>query len=306
MISLVILTYNEEVNIARCLRSVAWSDDIVVVDSFSKDRTLAIAAEFGVRVLQRPFDDFAGQRNFALDHGSLKHDWVFHLDADEVITSALHEELLAKMKSGAHPAYRVASKLMLHGRWLRHAGLFPWYQVRFGRKDALRFRQVGHGQRETLPPDQVGTLNEALLHYPFEKGLHDWIEKHNRYSTAEARNNLQRNGHSVSLRDVLSASQDARLRALKHLFANLPCRPTLRFLYMYLWRRGILDGRLDLLPPPDLVRTDDCSQGKGTPIRKASVAPCSYAATPIRKGAISILTIRESVSPLCALRALCG
>lgn len=242
VISFVVLTYNEEVNLGRCLGSLTWSDDVLVVDSFSKDRTTDIANTYKARVLQRAFDHFAGQRNFAIDSGKLKYDWVFHLDADEVITPELRSELEEITRKRELPAYKVASKLMLNGRWLRHAGLFPWYQVRFGRKEALRFQQVGHGQRETLPPEQIGTLRNPLIHYPFEKGLHDWIEKHNRYSTAEAEANVQRNGHASSYK-LLSGDRSERRRALKQLFAQLPCRPSLRFFYMYLWRRGFLDGR---------------------------------------------------------------
>ena len=183
MISVIILTHNEETNIARCLDSVSWSDDILVVDSFSDDRTVEIAKRHGARVIQRAFEDFSSQRNFASEQGNLKHEWVLHLDADEVVTPELRAELPRAM-FGDKDAYRVSSKLIFCGKFLRHAGLFPWYQVRFGRKQALRFKQVGHGQRETLEPGRIGTLKSSLLHFNFSKGLCDWIEKHNRYSTA--------------------------------------------------------------------------------------------------------------------------
>src|ERR1700745_2547406 len=162
MISVVILTLNEEVNLPRCLEAISWCDDVLIVDSFSSDATLKIAAEHGVRVVQRTFDSFAGQRNFALDHCELKYEWIFHLDADEVMTPELSAEILGCVAATDKDAYRVSSKLMFHGKFLRHAGLFPWYQVRFGRKQALRFKQVGHGQRETLEPGRIGTLSSSL------------------------------------------------------------------------------------------------------------------------------------------------
>ena len=186
MISVLILTLNEAQNLPRCLESVAWSDDVLVVDSFSTDRTVELARSRGARVLQNRFEDFARQRNFGLREGKLKHDWVLHLDADEVVTPELQAELQALANRAEHDAYRVASKMMFQGRWLKRSGMYPSYQVRFGRRDRLKFQQVGHGQRESLATGSVGTLREPLLHHSFSKGLADWIERHNRYSTAEA------------------------------------------------------------------------------------------------------------------------
>ena len=182
MISVLILTRNEEANLPRCLESVRWSDDVLVVDSFSADRTVELAKAAGARVLQHPFKNFAEQRNYGLTHGDLKHEWVLHLDADEVVTEELQRELfkVAEASDSNTDAYHVASKMVFQGRWLKHAGLYPSYQARLGRKDRLTFVQVGHGQRESLPPEKVGTLREPLLHYSFGKGLHDWVERHNR------------------------------------------------------------------------------------------------------------------------------
>ena len=244
MISVIILTHNEETNIGRCLDSVSWSDDILVVDSFSEDRTVEISKRCGARVIQRAFDDFSSQRNFASEQGNLKYEWMLHLDADEIVTPELRAELQGAAL-GDKDAYRVSSKLIFCGKFLRHAGLFPWYQVRFGRKQALRFKQVGHGQRETLEPSRIGTLKSSLLHLNFSKGLSDWIERHNRYSTAEAQQNVY--GYTdddVPILDLLSAETDRRRRAAKRIFRRLPGRPTIRFIYMYLFRGGILDGKI--------------------------------------------------------------
>jgi glycosyltransferase involved in cell wall biosynthesis len=243
MISVLILTLNEEANLPRCLDALGWADDVLVVDSFSTDRTVEVAEARGARVLQRRFDDFAGQRNFGLTEGGLKHEWVLHLDADEVVPPALRAEMFRVIEDDGKDAYRVPSKMMLHGQWLRYAGMFPAYQVRLGRREALQFEQVGHGQRETLPPERVGTLEHALLHYSFSKGLDDWFEKHNRYSTAEARLALEEAAAGeVDWGGLVASDGTRRRRALKKLSARLPFRPTLRFLYMYVLRRGFLDG----------------------------------------------------------------
>ena len=245
-VSVLVLTYNEEDNLPRCLASVAWADDVLVVDSFSTDRTAEVAREHGARVLQRAFDTFAGQRNFGTDEGDLRHDWVLHLDADEVVPDALRDELLAIVRTGGKPAYRVASKMMFQGRWLRYAGMYPAYQVRFGRRDRLRFKQVGHGQREDLPADEVGTLDHDLEHYSFSKGLHEWFAKHNRYSSDEAAEALRQQADSVDWAALAAPDRTRRRRALKALAARMPMRPSLRFVYMYVLRRGFLDGRAGL------------------------------------------------------------
>lgn len=244
MISVVILTMNEAANLPRCLASVAWSDDVVVLDSGSTDATIAVAKEHGARVLMRPFDSFAGQRNFAMEHAGFRHPWVLHLDADEVVTPALRGELqaLSAADSTPHPVYRVAAKIIFMGRWLKHAGMYPAYQVRFGRKDALRFIDHGHGQREVQPPEQVGTLQSPLEHYNFSKGVNDWFARHLRYAEREARLLLAERTQPLRLGELFSADATLRRRALKRVAGHLPLRPWLRFLYAGVLRGGFLDG----------------------------------------------------------------
>jgi glycosyltransferase involved in cell wall biosynthesis len=241
VISVLILTYNEQPNIERCLRSVSWSSDIVVLDSGSHDATCEIARNAGARILIRPFDNFAGQRNFGVEHGSLRNEWVLHLDADEEITSELREELIVAAQAHGKDAYRVASQLIFQGKWLKYSAMYPTYQVRFGRKQSLRFQEIGHGQRETLPAEKLGTLKNAIVHHNFSKGLSDWFDRHNRYSSAEAMTILsgpfRKPIAGMSLGDPVE-----RRRAMKSMSQVLPFRPLLRFLYMYVLRRGFLDG----------------------------------------------------------------
>jgi len=244
MISVLILTFNEECNLSACLESVSWSDDVLVLDSFSKDKTVDIALAAGARVLQNRFVNFAEQRNFGLERGGLKHEWVLHLDADEIVTSDLRNEMAICARDPGKDGYRLASKLIFQDRWLRFAGMYPAYQVRFGRRDTLRFVQVGHGQREDLPANRLGTLRHALLHHSFSKGIDDWVAKHNRYSTDEARyfvNGLA--GQPLDWAGLsLRADRMRRRRALKHLAFYLPFRPAFRFFYMYCIKIGFLDG----------------------------------------------------------------
>ncbi len=247
-ISILILTLNEEKNLPACLEAIAWCDDIIVLDSFSNDGTVEIAEKFGVRVYQRQFDNFAGQRNFALTDFDFRHEWVFHLDADEIITDELKSEMEIEIENANVDAFRVPSKMIMLGKWLRYSGMYPAYQVRLGRTDVLRFKQVGHGQREDMDASRVGTLKNPYFHYSFSKGFEDWFRKHNRYSTQEAIEGLMiLRKKSIDWGDLFSrGSPTRRRRAIKDISVRLPFRPLLRFFYLYILRRGFLDGRVGL------------------------------------------------------------
>lgn len=242
--SIVILTYNEADILGKCLESVQWCDDIIVLDSYSSDNTIKIAEQHCARVFQRSFDDFAGQRNYALQHIKHKHNWVFHLDADEIFTPELRQEVEEKIQHGVHLAYLVPSKMIFMGRWLKYSGMYPCFQVRLGRVDCLKFKQVGHGQKEDMPADQVGVLQAAYLHHSFCKGLTSWFDKHNRYSSEEAAVAFYKlQADKIEWANCFSASPYHRRMALKKAFYFLPMRPFLRFVYMYIFRMGFLDGR---------------------------------------------------------------
>lgn len=245
MISFVILTYNEQVNLPRCLRSISWSDDVLVIDSGSNDGTVEIARNAGARVMERAFDSFARQRNFAMEQGAPRHRWVFHLDADEEVPPALGDELraIAARQQIEFPVYRVPSRTLFMGTWLRRAGQYPAYQVRFGLADSLRFIDYGHGQRETQPPHLVGTLSAALDHHNFSKGSNDWFARHLRYARAEAEQSLLERNASANMRGLFAPDPTARRRSMKQLAYRLPMRPFLRFFYVYLVRLGFMDGR---------------------------------------------------------------
>lgn len=249
MISILILTLNEEQNLPACLESVKWADDIVVLDSCSTDRTVEIAEAAGGRVYQRRFDQFAAQRNYALDEIPFKNRWVFHLDADERFTDELRTECEAAVAEDRCSGFLVPSKLMFMGRWLRRAGMYPSYQMRLMKVAEIRFAQKGHGQRETESKREVGVLREPYLHYNFSKGIEDWREKHARYSDREAEETLRekRNGQFKWTELFVPNDPVRRRRALKSLSMRVPCRPALRFLYMYFVRMGILDGQPGLI-----------------------------------------------------------
>lgn len=243
-VSVVILTYNEEPNLADCLRSCAWCDDVHVVDSGSSDRTAEIARAMGAQLHVHPFTSFGEQRNWAIDHIGHRHDWVFHLDADERFTPELVAEMRRVLARGPREAgFYVPHKMMFMGRWLRHAeGGYPIYQMRLFHRERMRFRDYGHGQREHTS-GKVGLLSKPYLHYNFSKGLEDWIDKHNRYSTLEAREAFEAQRHARDAGDSPFGNAVERRRFFKaRIYPKLPGKWLGRFVWMYVLRLGFLDG----------------------------------------------------------------
>ena len=243
--STLVLTKNEAINVGRCLDSLAECDDIVVVDSFSDDETEAIVKTSPVRFLQRGFDTFAGQRNWAIDNVVFKHRWVLHLDADECMTPQLHAELSRLADADEKSAYMLANRVIFMGRWIRRCTMYPYYQARFLRLGESRFKQVGHGQHLDHATRGTGIAIEPYTHYNFSKGIADWVARHNRYADDEAqRITCDERGFLVSLPEALfSRDAGGRQQAHKRLADLLPLRPLVRFLYLYCWKGGFLDGR---------------------------------------------------------------
>ncbi|MFT5329579.1 MAG: glycosyltransferase involved in cell wall biosynthesis [Parasphingorhabdus sp.] len=243
-VSTLVLTLNEEANLPACLDALSWCDDVVVVDSGSTDRTVEIAKAHGARVLIRAFDNFAGQRNWGVANSDFKHEWVLHLDADEVVTPEFRAALEACEAPAGIDAYQVPSKTMFFGRWLKYAGMWPSYQVRLGKRDTLRFVQIGHGQREDLPDEKVGVFPEAYLHFSFSHGLAQWLRRHLRYAEEEVEQ-LAKSRQGSGIQEGRGGGVTQARRRLKAIAARLPLtlRPFLKFLYVYVARLGFLDGR---------------------------------------------------------------
>jgi glycosyltransferase involved in cell wall biosynthesis len=249
-VSVLILTHNEAINLPKCLDALTWCDDIIVVDSGSTDDTLNIAEGRGARVLHRPFDNFAAQRNFGLNEGQPKHDWVLHLDADEIVTSEFQTKLTLLEPQEKFDAYLVPSKTIFFGKWLKYAGMWPTYQVRLGHAERLRFVQVGHGQREDLPSNRLDVFDEAYLHFSFSHGLRAWLLKHVRYAQDEAgvifASAKKEVGATAANEAKSSNDKTLQRRKFKNVANKLPLflRPFARFFYVYILKQGFRDGFL--------------------------------------------------------------
>ncbi len=223
-LSAVVITLDEEERLRGCLESVAWADEIVVVDAESRDKTVQIAREFTDRVLVRPWPGFAAQKNFALAQAT--GDWLLSLDADEEVSPALREEIQALLAGApVHAGYAVPRRNVFLGQWMRHGGLYPDWQLRLFRRGRGRF--VERDVHEAVRVDgSVGRLRGHLVHRSYA-GVGDFVERANRYATLAARERLRAGRRPGT--------------------AALLLRPLGRFLSMYVLRAGFLDGRKGLL-----------------------------------------------------------
>jgi glycosyltransferase involved in cell wall biosynthesis len=249
-VSIVVPVRNEAANLPRCLDSVKWADEIFVVDSHSTDETGTIAEARGARVVQFDFNGtWPKKKNWALENLPFKNEWVFILDADEVLPPEAEAEFgSAVANAGEIAGYWINRRFMFMGKWLRHS-YYPNWNLRLfrhasGRYEKLTDADTRSGDNEVhehvIVQGPTGRLRCEMDHYAFPS-VEVFIEKHNRYSNWEARVSADRllSGSAAQI----SSGQVERRRKLKQLSQRLPFRPLLRFLYIYIWQKGFLDGR---------------------------------------------------------------
>lgn len=182
-LSVVILTKNEASRISDCVRSVAWADEVLVIDDESSDDTVRIAESLGARVLRRRMDIEGRHRNWAYDQA--KHDWILSLDADERVTPALAQEIHALFSAGApFETYAIPRRNYIGDRWIRHGGWYPSAQMKLFKRSVFRWEETTVHPR-ALSDKPWGTLRHDLLHYSY-RDIPDFIKKMDRQTTLEA------------------------------------------------------------------------------------------------------------------------
>lgn len=226
-ISACIISFNEEKNIGECIDSVAWCDEVVVVDSFSEDRTVEIARRRGARVIQNEWPGHVAQKNLALD--AAKCEWVISLDCDERVTPRLKKAVADIMSSvqDVH-GYFISRKTFYLDRWLEHGGWFPEWRLRLFRRNCGHWVGVDphdtvqvEGRTVRIPPRGRGTDAAVILHYSFRSLSHQ-LKVLDRYTEIQA-GELFRSGRRANQVDLV-------------------IRPLWRFLWTYVLRGGFLDG----------------------------------------------------------------
>lgn len=246
-VAVIVLTFNEELNLGQALDSVAgWAKEIFIVDSFSTDRTLDIARTYGCQIVQHSFENYARQRNFAVDELPIRSEWVLFLDADEWIPGALKQEISTVLAASPQVnGYYLNRRLIWMGRWIRR-GYYPSWILRLFRRGKGRCedREVNEHLIVEGPTDR---LREDFIHED-RKGVTDWIAKHNRYATLEARTlcGASREAGYQEIDAKFGGTQAQRKRWLRHRVWNrLPplIRPFFYFFFRYILKGGFLDGR---------------------------------------------------------------
>jgi glycosyltransferase involved in cell wall biosynthesis len=248
-VSVIVPIINEAANLPRCLDCVKWADEIFVIDSESTDDSIAIARQYGAKVVQFDFNGtWPKKKNWTLENVRFRNDWVFVLDADEVLPPQAEVEFAkAIAEAGDIAGYWINRRFMFMGRWLRHAYYPNWnlrlFRHALGRYEKLTDAPTKSGDNEVhehvLVNGRTAKLQVEIDHYAFPS-IDVFVEKHNRYSNWEARVAADTLLHSSS--EKISSQTVDRRRKLKTLSQHLPFRPLLRFLYVYVWQKGFLDG----------------------------------------------------------------
>ena len=247
-LSIVLLTYNEEANIRRCLESIKdLTDDIVIVDSFSTDNTLTICREYGCRIVQNAFVNHAVQFNWGLDNVPLDRPWILRLDCDEILPFKLKRELI-ELTATCGPditGIYLNRRMYFMNRWLKHGGIYPHYILRVFRNGAGRYEEKTE-EHLVLKLGKVIHASQDFLEDNRQNTLKYWLKKHDDLSDGEIRDTLlETHDPDRDLKPRLFGTKVERTRWLKmHLYARSPLfvRGLLYFLYRYVIRLGFLDG----------------------------------------------------------------
>ncbi len=249
-VSVIVPIKNEAENLSRCLGCIQWADEIFVVDSQSTDGSIEIAERLGGKVVQFQFNaTWPKKKNWALENLPFKHEWIFILDADEVLPAEAESEFASAIaNAGALAGYWINRYFIFLGRRLRHSYYPNWnlrlFRHALGRYEKLTAAETDSGDNEVhehvVVKGATARLRCEMEHHAFPS-VEVFIEKHNRYSNWEAR--VAAGGQLGKEADNFAHEHVDLRRKLKALSQRLPFRPLLRFLYIYVWQKGFLDGR---------------------------------------------------------------
>jgi glycosyltransferase involved in cell wall biosynthesis len=248
-VSVLVITRNEEPNIAACLDSLRWAHQVFVVDALSTDRTVEIAKAMDAQVYSHPFEGYARQRNWALQNLPFSGEWVLMLDADERVPNALADEIARVLgrDDAGRAGYYIKRRFFFLGCWLKHGGVYPTWLLRLFKRNRVRMEERPMNEHAVLD-GEAGYLQNPFDHCD-NRPLSDWIAKHDRYAELEAEEYLrERFGHGYQdcIRARFWGTQEERKRWIKlHAWNRTPLllRPFLLFLRNYILKAGFLDGK---------------------------------------------------------------
>lgn len=241
--SVIILTFNSEASISETLQSITGlSDDIHIVDSHSKDRTVEIATGFGAHITEHPFENYGAQRNWAIDSLPVKYAWQLHLDADERLSPELQQEIAVLSEDTDLSGFYLPRLMLFLGRPIRHGGMFPTWHMRLFRTGVGRCEARKYDQHFYLTSGNSAQLKGRMID-DIRMSLSEWTFRHNRWSDAE----VEEQGESAEtgrIEGKFSGNPVERKRSLRKFYNDAPLfvRPFGLFFYRYFLRLGFLDG----------------------------------------------------------------
>lgn len=251
-ISVIILTYNEELNIENCLKNVAeWCNEIFIVDAYSTDKTLEIAKKYGAKIIQHKFENQAQQFNWALDNLEIKNKWILRLDADEYLTEELKNEISEKLENISVDinGFYLRRRVYFMGRWIKHGGYYPIWLLRLFRYGKAKYQEERNvDEHLTLLEGKAGKMENDFID-DNKKDLTWWIKKHNNYASREADEALKTLKRE-NIKTPILGGQPAKKRWVKeNLYFKMPMffRACAYFIYRYFFRLGFLDGKEGLI-----------------------------------------------------------
>ena len=254
-VSVLILTYNEEKNIRKCIESILpLTDKIFIVDSGSEDKTVEICKEYGTTIESHPWTNHADQFNWGLDHFDFPSDWIMRLDADEELTEELVQSLkdfLANPPSNV-TGIQVKRRMYFMGRWIKYGGFYPTWLLRMFKKGTGRCEARLMDEHIVISSGDTIRINQDIIDKN-NKDLTFWTNKHNNYASCEVMDMINQDSDfsdSIVLNAKISKSQAERKRWMKtQVYARAPLfvRPFLYFIYRYFLRLGFLDGKEGLI-----------------------------------------------------------
>ena len=260
-LTVIILTFNEEINIPHSISNVVgWAKDVFILDSGSKDRTCEIAESLGAMVFLNKFETYAKQRNYAIKKLPIETEWTFFLDADEYLTEELKKEIEETLVRTEYDGFYIKRRFYFMGRWIKYGGYYPTWLLRLFKKDtAIIERDINEHVRVS---GRVGNLRNDFVD-DNKKGVTDWIEKHNKYATFEAKELLNHeklkvgckekrliNGERNGIANLFGSQAQRKMWIREYIWNPLMpplIRPFIYFFYRYFFRLGFLDGKEGLI-----------------------------------------------------------
>jgi len=218
-LSVTIITHNEEDNIRKCLESVQWADEIIVIDSGSTDSTVEISREFTDKVFFNPWTGMKEQKQYAVEKAS--HTWIFSIDADERATEAIMQFIMQELKNPDHDGYRFPRQNYFLGAWLKHGGWYPDHVLRLFRKDQGYFGGINPHDKVVIKSNKVTTLKVPIIHHTY-KSISQYVAKQNMYS-------------SISAKELFIAGKNVSPYII-------PMKVLWKFIETYFVKKGFLDG----------------------------------------------------------------